>query len=96
MQFLPDTWQQYGNGGDVQDPHAAILAAGRFLLVAGGPQDMAKALHEYNPSDLYVEAVTAYAGRIQADPKAFLAYYDWQADAAITSGDVLLPAGFSH
>jgi len=96
MQFMPDTWQQYGNGGDVHDPHAAILAAGRFLQVAGGPQDMAAALHEYNPSDLYVEAVTAYAQRIQGDPKAFLAYYDWQADAAITSGDVILPAGFSH
>lgn len=96
MQFMPDTWQQYGNGGDVHDPHAAILAAGRFLQVAGGPQDMAKALHEYNDSDLYVEAVSAYAQRIQADPRAFLAYYDWQADAAVTSGDVILPAGFSH
>src|SRR5207302_6775925 len=59
MQFLPDTWQQYGQGGDVHDPHAAILAAGRFLQVAGGPDDMAKALHEYNPSDLYVRSVTA-------------------------------------
>ena len=96
MQFLPDTWQQYGQGGDVHDPHAAILAAGRFLQVAGGPADMAAALHEYNPSDLYVHAVTAYAQRMLADPRAFLAYYEWQADAAITSGDVILPTGFSR
>ena len=95
MQFLPDTWRQYGQG-DVHDPHAAILAAGRFLHAAGGPQDMHAALHEYNPSDVYVEAVTAYAQRMLADPAAFAAYYEWQADAAITSGDVILPAGFSH
>jgi len=96
MQFMPDTWQQYGEGGDVHDPHAAILAAGRFLSTAGGPADMAGALHQYNPSQLYVEAVTAYAQRMLADPRAFDAYYQWQADASTTAGPVILPTGYSR
>ena len=35
MQFMPSTWASYGRG-DVHDPHAAILAAARFLRAAGG------------------------------------------------------------
>jgi soluble lytic murein transglycosylase-like protein len=93
MQFLPDTWAEYGQG-DVHDPHAAILAAGRFLQAAGGPGDMHGALYQYNPSELYVQAVTAYAQRMLADPQAFAAYYQWQADAATTACDVILPSGF--
>src|SRR5262249_25492131 len=38
MQFMPSTWATYGRG-DVHDPHAAILAAGRFLRAAGAPAD---------------------------------------------------------
>jgi len=36
MQFMPSTWASYGRG-DVHDPHAAILAAARFLRAAGAP-----------------------------------------------------------
>ena len=32
MQFLPTTWDLYGEGGDIHDPHDAILAAGRGCL----------------------------------------------------------------
>ncbi len=96
MQFLPDTWQQYGDGGDVHDPHAAILAAGRFLEGAGAPQDIPGALRQYNPSDLYVAAVTAYAQRMLSDPRAFAAYYEWEADATTTQGSFLLPVGYSR
>ena len=38
MQFIASTWRQYGRG-DVHDPRAAILAAGRFLHAAGAPRD---------------------------------------------------------
>ena len=31
MQFLPDTWRRYGLGGDVHDPHDAILGAANYL-----------------------------------------------------------------
>jgi soluble lytic murein transglycosylase-like protein len=74
MQFMPSTWASYGRG-DVHDPHQAILAAGRFLRAAGAPADERGALHRYNPSWAYVDAVERYAGRIRRDSRAFLRYY---------------------
>jgi soluble lytic murein transglycosylase-like protein len=72
MQFMPSTWASYGRG-DVHDPHA-ILGAARFLRAAGAPADERGALHRYNPSWAYVDAVERYAGRIRRDPRAFLRY----------------------
>jgi membrane-bound lytic murein transglycosylase B len=34
MQFLPSTWRRYGLGGDVHDPHDAILGAANYLHAA--------------------------------------------------------------
>jgi membrane-bound lytic murein transglycosylase B len=31
MQFIPSTWRAYGLGGDVHDPHDAILGAANYL-----------------------------------------------------------------
>jgi hypothetical protein len=78
MQFIPSTWRQYGRG-NVHDPRAAILAAGRFLHAAGAAADERAALYRYNPSPLYVGAVERYAGRMRRDPLAFYAYYAWPA-----------------
>ena len=74
MQFMPSTWAEYGRG-DVHDPHQAILGAARFLRAAGAQADERGALHRYNPSWAYVDAVERYAGRIRRDSKAFLRYY---------------------
>jgi soluble lytic murein transglycosylase-like protein len=74
MQFMPSTWAAYGRG-DVHDPRQAILGAARFLHAAGGPADERGALHRYNPSSAYVDAVERYAGRIRRDPQAFLIFY---------------------
>lgn len=74
MQFLPSTWARYGRG-DVRDPHAAILAAARFLRAAGGASDERAALYRYNPAQKYVDAVERYVGRIRRDPQAFLVFY---------------------
>ena len=74
MQFLPSTWAAYGRG-DVHDPHAAILGAARFLRAAGSARDERGALHRYNPSWAYVDAVERYAGRIRRDPLAYRIYY---------------------
>ncbi len=41
MQFIPSTWRIYGNGGDIHDPHDAILAAARLLRANGAPQSYA-------------------------------------------------------
>jgi transglycosylase-like protein with SLT domain len=74
MQFMPSTWALYGRG-DVHSPHAAILAAARFLRAAGAPADERGALFHYNPSHAYVDAVERYARRIHRSERAFLQYY---------------------
>jgi hypothetical protein len=78
MQFIPSTWRAYGMGGDVHDPHDAILGAANYLRASGAPGDLPGALYAYNPSDLYVRAVLAYAERIRRDRHAFLSYYSWE------------------
>ena len=55
---MPSTWASYGRG-DVHDPHAAILAAARFLHAGGAPAHERGALYAYNPSSLSVTAMTA-------------------------------------
>ncbi len=78
MQFIPSTWDAYGMGGDVNDPHDAIMGTANYLSASGAPGDLTGALYAYNPSRLYVRAVLAYAGRIRRDRDAFLSYYSWQ------------------
>ena len=94
MQFMPATWAYYGHG-DVNNPHDAILAAGRYLHAHGAPADMNRAVYAYNPSLLYVRAVMLYAKQMFADSRAYLGYYNWQVYVQTTSGEVLLPEGFS-
>jgi hypothetical protein len=78
MQFIPSTWAAYGMGGDIQDPHDAILGAANYLHANGAPGNYRSALYHYNPSSLYVDAVLAYAGRIRRDTRNFFSYYAWQ------------------
>jgi Transglycosylase SLT domain len=78
MQFIPTTWAAYGLGGDVDDPHDAILGAANYLHANGAPGRLRNALYRYNPSDLYVNAVLAYTERIRRDRRAYLSYYAWQ------------------
>ena len=90
MQFLPSTWKRYGRGGDIRATGDAIMAAARLLHANGAPADMAAALYAYNPSRRYVRAVSAYAGQLRANQRAFLGYYHWQ----VFYGDTLLPEGY--
>ena len=75
MQFMPATWTTYGRGGDIHDPRDAILAAARFLAAAGARRDEAGALYRYNPSPLYVRAVSRYASAMRRDPLAYYGFY---------------------
>jgi membrane-bound lytic murein transglycosylase B len=77
MQFLPATWRAYGLGGNVHDPHDAILGAANYLAANGGARDERRALFRYNHSSLYVDAVLHYAHRITHVPSAFAEYYAW-------------------
>jgi hypothetical protein len=94
MQFMPATWASYGHG-DVNNPHDAILAAGRYLQAHGAPSNMGRAIYAYNPSSLYVRAVQLYAQQMVASERTFLAYYNWEVYVQTTNGEVLLPEGFS-
>jgi membrane-bound lytic murein transglycosylase B len=86
MQFMPSTWRAYGLGGDVHDPHDAILGAANYLRASGARRDIRRALHAYNPSPLYVDAVLRYARRIRADLDAFDTFYNWQVFVRTQSG----------
>jgi membrane-bound lytic murein transglycosylase B len=77
MQFIPSTWRIYGNGGDIHDPHDAILAAANLLHANGAPPAYARALRAYNDSGLYVDAVTRFAREIAANPYGVYYLYCW-------------------
>ena len=77
MQFIPSTWRIYGRGGNIQDPHDAILAAANLLRHNGAPRRYSRALFAYNPSRLYVAAVHRYAKLIARDPYALYFLYCW-------------------
>jgi membrane-bound lytic murein transglycosylase B len=77
MQFIPSTWKIYGRGGNVQDPADAIPAAARLLRDHGAPGNYRRALYHYNPSRLYVDAVSRYAKEIAKDPYAMRFLYCW-------------------
>jgi Transglycosylase SLT domain len=90
MQFIPSTWDAYGMGGDIDDPRDAIMGAANYLNASGAPGDYRQALHAYNPSDAYVDAVLAYARRIRHDRNAFPALHSWQVFVNTRSGIVRL------
>ena len=90
MQFLPSTWAAYGMGGDIHDPHDAILGAANYLHASGAPGNERAALFAYNHATAYVDAVLAYANQIAGDDRDFYAYYCWQVYVLTTSGVVRL------
>jgi membrane-bound lytic murein transglycosylase B len=87
MQFMRSTWRAYGLGGDIHDPHDAILAAANYLHAAGAPRALRRALHAYNPSPAYVDAVLRYARRIGADRRAYYELYSWQVFVRTPQGE---------
>jgi transglycosylase-like protein with SLT domain len=90
MQFIPSTWGMYGMGGDIDDPHDAILGAANYLHASGAPNNERAALYAYNHAWPYVDAVLAYANQMAADDRDYYAYYSWQVYVLTTSGVVRL------
>jgi membrane-bound lytic murein transglycosylase B len=86
MQFVPGTWRAYGLGGNVHDPHDAILGAANYLRASGAPRDYRRAVYSYNRSPLYVDAVLRYANQMKRDIRAFYGYYAWQVWVRTPSG----------
>jgi hypothetical protein len=90
MQFIPSTWRAYGMGGDVHDPHDAILGAANYLRASGAPNDYRRALYAYNNANEYVTAVLSYAREIMRRARNYYAYYSWQVFVRTTKGDMQL------
>jgi len=78
MQFLPQTWAEYGvdaTGAGVRDPYNpadAIFAAARYLRAAGAAQSLTGAIFAYNHSSVYVESVMLRARLLAGIPSALL------------------------
>ena len=94
MQFMPKTWDAYGDG-DVDDARDAILAAGRYLHATGAPEHMERAIWMYNHDNEYVDAVMKYGEVMRDDPGAFRGFYGWQVYFVTAYGTVFLPEGWS-
>lgn len=108
MQFIPSTWEAYGEG-DINSNRDSIRAAARYLRHNGAPQRMANALFNYNRSDRYVRAVTLHAEVMIRDeqasagsrpaeqpPGAYRGYHQWQVWYRLPDGDVQLPEGWKN
>lgn len=95
MQFLPSTWAECCEGDPTVDEDA-ILGAAVYLTIRGGPQDMAGALRGYNNSTRYVNAVTAYANVLEADPAAYAGYHAWDVYFLSAAGLIRMPVGYNE
>jgi hypothetical protein len=95
MQFIPTTWDIYGAGGDIEDPHDAIMAAARLLRANGFARDRAAALRRYNNSAAYVRGVSLHAGVMQRRPRALHGYHAWQVHYLTSRGSVWLEEGYA-
>ena len=87
MQFIRPTWEAYGMGGDIHDPHDAIMGAANYLRASGAPSDYRRALYAYNNSRLYVDAILRYARQIRRRPERFYTYWSWQVFVRTPTGD---------
>jgi Transglycosylase SLT domain len=96
MQFMPATWEAYGDGGDINDTRDAIRAAARYLAANNGARDIAGALYHYNHSQRYVVGVQIYADLIAEHPRAFLGFYHWGIWYLTDQGEVYLPIGYEQ
>jgi hypothetical protein len=96
MQFMPGTWEAFGNGGDVRNHRDAIHGAARYLRHSGAPGDMTGALFAYNRHHNYVRAIRHYASVIRENPLAFRGYYHWQVYVLTAFGDVVMPVGYEE
>ena len=84
MQFMPATWRAYGLGGNVHVAHDAIIGAANYLHASGAPRNLRHALHAYNPSPAYVDAVLRYARAMRT---MFYDLYNWRVFLKTSTGD---------
>lgn len=96
MQFIPTTWDIYGEGADIEDAHDSILAAGRLLAANGFSADPTAALMRYNNHPAYARAIRRHAATLRREPRQLEAYRGWQVYYLTDRGSVWLPAGYDQ
>jgi hypothetical protein len=77
MQFIPGTWVEYGQGGNINDPHDAIMAAARLLVHNHWAANPRQAIWHYNNDYDYVDSVEFFARAMRADPTFLDRLYYW-------------------
>jgi soluble lytic murein transglycosylase-like protein len=79
MQFMPETWLQYGvdalgaGYADPYNPVDAIFAAARYLHAAGASTNLRGAILAYNHSEIYAESVLLRARLFASYPQSAIA-----------------------
>ncbi|MBV8195356.1 MAG: hypothetical protein JOY80_07490 [Candidatus Dormibacteraeota bacterium] len=71
-------------------------AAARYLTAHGVPGDMARAIYAYNPTQLYVDAITRCAAQMASSAAAFDTYYAWPVLVSLTQGTRSWTSAFSN
>ncbi len=95
MQFLPSTWTGCCEGDPTVD-RDAIIGAGVYLTLVGGPDDMQSALFGYNRSQRYVDAVSAYAAVLEENELAYRGYHSWEVYFLSSAGLIRMPSGYEE
>jgi len=96
MQFLPTTWEEVSEGGDIHNPADAIPGAARYLVQRGGLEDISAGLWGYNNSDHYGNAVLAYAEMVTFDERARRGFYNWEIYVGSAEGTLWRPVGYEE
>ena len=78
MQFEPATWKAYGLGGNIADPHDAILGAANYLAANHGRVD--ERLRSTTTTARRSTSMRCFAtrGASAAIAHAFFVYYSWR------------------
>jgi soluble lytic murein transglycosylase-like protein len=98
MQFMPETWLQYGvdalgaGYADPYNPVDAIFAAARYLHAAGASTNLRTAILAYNHSDAYVESVLLRARLFASYPPSVIATLTGLTEGSLpVAGAILSP-----
>lgn len=95
MQFMPETWEKYGEG-DIEDPRAAIFAAAKYLDAKGWQTNPRGAIWAYNRSNAYVDAILDFAAIMDADENAYRGLWGWQVYYRTVQGSIWLEEGYAQ
>lgn len=98
MQFMPETWLQYGvdalgaGYADPYNPVDAIFAAARYLHAAGASTNLRAAILAYNHSEAYAESVLLRARLFASYPPSVIATLTGLTEGSLpATGAILSP-----